>query len=138
MSFWARFTTWGILALALPVLPVGTGCSDYSSLDDYACDPADPQPCEDADRECTEVASGAFYCVLVTVKMGCQADCGDGMICDPVICVTWPCPAQCIHIVPAEYPEGEARRGYEKYPEEFVIDELRSPRVAGTPWRRCR
>jgi NADH-quinone oxidoreductase subunit I len=35
------------------------------------------------------------------------------------------CPAQCIYIKPAEYPEGDARRGYERYPVEFVIDELR-------------
>ncbi len=35
------------------------------------------------------------------------------------------CPAQCIYIKPAEYPEGHARRGYERYPVEFVIDELR-------------
>ncbi len=34
------------------------------------------------------------------------------------------CPAQCIYIKPAEYPEGDARRGYERYPEEFVIDDL--------------
>src|SRR6185369_15346696 len=35
------------------------------------------------------------------------------------------CPAQCIYIKPGEYPEGDARRGYERYPVEFVIDELR-------------
>src|SRR5262245_55174240 len=35
------------------------------------------------------------------------------------------CPAQCIYIKPGEYPEGHARRGYERFPVEFVIDELR-------------
>jgi NADH-quinone oxidoreductase subunit I len=35
------------------------------------------------------------------------------------------CPAQCIYIKPGEYAEGDPRRGYERYPVEFVIDELR-------------
>ena len=35
------------------------------------------------------------------------------------------CPAQCIYIKPGEYPPGDPRRGYERYPVEFVIDELR-------------
>ncbi len=35
------------------------------------------------------------------------------------------CPAQCIYIKPGEYPEGDKRRGYERYAVEFVIDELR-------------
>jgi NADH-quinone oxidoreductase subunit I len=35
------------------------------------------------------------------------------------------CPAQCIYIEAGEYPEGDKRRGYERYPVKFVIDELR-------------
>ncbi|MEM6960888.1 MAG: 4Fe-4S dicluster domain-containing protein, partial [Myxococcota bacterium] len=35
------------------------------------------------------------------------------------------CPAQCIHIEPAEYQPDDPRYGYERYPEVFVIDELR-------------
>lgn len=45
--------------------------------------------------------------------------------CVACLCCSTACPAQCIHIEPAEYPEGDKRRGYERYPERFVIDELR-------------
>lgn len=45
--------------------------------------------------------------------------------CVACLCCSTACPAQCIHILPAEYPEGDERRGYERYPEEFVIDQLR-------------
>jgi NADH-quinone oxidoreductase subunit I len=45
--------------------------------------------------------------------------------CVACLCCSTACPAQCIHIVPAEYPEGDKRRGYERFPSEFVIDELR-------------
>lgn len=45
--------------------------------------------------------------------------------CVACLCCSTACPAQCIYIKPAEYPEGDERRGYERYPEEFVIDELR-------------
>jgi len=45
--------------------------------------------------------------------------------CVACLCCSTACPAQCIYIKPAEYPEGDPRRGYERYPEEFVIDELR-------------
>jgi len=45
--------------------------------------------------------------------------------CVACLCCSTACPAQCIHIVPAEYPEGDERRGYERFPDEFVIDELR-------------
>jgi NADH-quinone oxidoreductase subunit I len=45
--------------------------------------------------------------------------------CVACLCCSTACPAQCIHIAPAEYPEGDARRGYERFPDEFVIDELR-------------
>lgn len=45
--------------------------------------------------------------------------------CVACLCCSTACPAQCIHIEPAEYPEGDARRGYERYPASFVIDELR-------------
>jgi NADH-quinone oxidoreductase subunit I len=44
--------------------------------------------------------------------------------CVACLCST-ACPAQCIHIEAAEYPEGDPRRGYERYPARFVIDELR-------------
>ena len=45
--------------------------------------------------------------------------------CVACLCCSTACPAQCIHIVAGEYPEGDARRGYERYPQSFVIDELR-------------
>lgn len=45
--------------------------------------------------------------------------------CVACLCCSTACPAQCIHIEPAEYPEGDERRGYERYPSRFVIDELR-------------
>ncbi|MEJ7734911.1 MAG: NADH-quinone oxidoreductase subunit I [Polyangiaceae bacterium] len=45
--------------------------------------------------------------------------------CVACLCCSTACPAQCIHIVAGEYPEGDPRRGYERYPETFVIDELR-------------
>ena len=32
---------------------------------------------------------------------------------------------QCIHIKPAEYSADDANAGYERYPEVFIIDELR-------------
>ena len=49
----------------------------------------------------------------------------DSPRCVACLCCSTVCPAQCIYIKPAEYPEGDPRRGYERYPEEFVIDELR-------------
>jgi len=49
----------------------------------------------------------------------------DSPRCVACLCCSTACPAQCIHIEPAEYPEGDARRGYERYPSVFVIDELR-------------
>lgn len=45
--------------------------------------------------------------------------------CVACLCCSTACPAQCISIEPAEYPEGDRRRGYERYPSSFVIDELR-------------
>lgn len=45
--------------------------------------------------------------------------------CVACLCCSTACPAQCIHIEPGEYPEGDARRGYERFPSRFVIDELR-------------
>lgn len=45
--------------------------------------------------------------------------------CVACLCCSTACPAQCIHIEPAEYPEGDRRRGYERYPARFVIDEVR-------------
>jgi NADH-quinone oxidoreductase subunit I len=45
--------------------------------------------------------------------------------CVACLCCSTACPAQCISIKPAEYPDGDPRRGYERYPETFVIDELR-------------
>lgn len=45
--------------------------------------------------------------------------------CVACLCCSTACPAQCIHIEPAEYPEGDERRGYERFPAAFVIDELR-------------
>ncbi|MCA9628050.1 MAG: NADH-quinone oxidoreductase subunit I [Myxococcales bacterium] len=45
--------------------------------------------------------------------------------CVACLCCSTACPAQCIHIEPAEYPVGDSRRGYERFPARFVIDELR-------------
>ena len=45
--------------------------------------------------------------------------------CVACLCCSTACPAQCIHIEPGEYPEGDARQGYERFPKAFVIDELR-------------
>lgn len=45
--------------------------------------------------------------------------------CVACLCCSTACPAQCIHIEAGEYPEGDPRRGYERYPKRFVIDELR-------------
>jgi NADH-quinone oxidoreductase subunit I len=45
--------------------------------------------------------------------------------CVACLCCSTACPAQCIHIESGEYAEGDKRRGYEKYPVKFVIDELR-------------
>ena len=45
--------------------------------------------------------------------------------CVACLCCSTACPAQCIHIEAGEYPEGDRRHGYERYPVKFVIDELR-------------
>ncbi len=45
--------------------------------------------------------------------------------CVACLCCSTACPAQCIFIEAGEYPEGDPRRGYERYPVKFVIDELR-------------
>lgn len=45
--------------------------------------------------------------------------------CVACLCCSTACPAQCIFIEPGEYAAGDERRGYEKYPVRFVIDELR-------------
>lgn len=45
--------------------------------------------------------------------------------CVACLCCSTACPAQCIFIEPAEYPEGDRRRGYERFPRRFVIDEVR-------------
>lgn len=45
--------------------------------------------------------------------------------CVACLCCSTACPAQCIHIEPAEYEPGDARAGYERYPKVFFIDELR-------------
>ncbi len=45
--------------------------------------------------------------------------------CVACLCCSTACPAQCIHIEAGEYAEGDPRYGYERYPEVFVIDELR-------------
>ncbi len=47
------------------------------------------------------------------------------MRCVACLCCSTACPAQCIFIEAAEYPEGDKRRGYERYPVKFVVDELR-------------
>jgi NADH-quinone oxidoreductase subunit I len=45
--------------------------------------------------------------------------------CVACLCCSTACPAQCIFIEAGEYPEGDPRRGYERFPKRFVIDELR-------------
>jgi NADH-quinone oxidoreductase subunit I len=45
--------------------------------------------------------------------------------CVACLCCSTACPAQCIHIEPAEYEADDPRAGYERYPRTFVIDELR-------------
>jgi len=45
--------------------------------------------------------------------------------CVACLCCSTACPAQCIYIEAGEYPEGDPRRGYERFPTKFVIDELR-------------
>jgi NADH-quinone oxidoreductase subunit I len=45
--------------------------------------------------------------------------------CVACLCCSTACPAQCIFIEAGEYAEGDKRRGYERYPVRFVIDELR-------------
>jgi NADH-quinone oxidoreductase subunit I len=45
--------------------------------------------------------------------------------CVSCLCCSTACPAQCIFIEAGEYPPGDKRRGYERYPVKFVIDELR-------------
>jgi NADH-quinone oxidoreductase subunit I len=45
--------------------------------------------------------------------------------CVACLCCSTVCPAQCIYIEAGEYPEGDPRRGYERFPKRFVIDELR-------------
>ncbi len=45
--------------------------------------------------------------------------------CVACLCCSTACPAQCIFIEAGEYAEGDSRRGYERYPVRFVIDELR-------------
>lgn len=45
--------------------------------------------------------------------------------CVACLCCSTACPAQCIFIEPGEYPVGDPRRGYERFPVKFVIDELR-------------
>ncbi len=45
--------------------------------------------------------------------------------CVACLCCSTACPAQCIFIDAGEYEEGDPRRGYERFPVRFVIDELR-------------
>ena len=45
--------------------------------------------------------------------------------CVACLCCSTACPAQCIHIEPAEYEPDDPRYGYERYPSVFMIDELR-------------
>jgi NADH-quinone oxidoreductase subunit I len=45
--------------------------------------------------------------------------------CEACLCCSTVCPAQCIHIESAEYPEGDVRRVNGRYPVRFVIDKLR-------------
>jgi NADH-quinone oxidoreductase subunit I len=49
----------------------------------------------------------------------------DSPRCVACLCCSTACPAQCIFIEAGEYPEGDKRRGYERFPVKFVIDELR-------------
>jgi NADH-quinone oxidoreductase subunit I len=49
----------------------------------------------------------------------------DSPRCVACLCCSTACPAQCIYIDAGEYPEGDPKRGYERYPVKFVIDELR-------------
>jgi NADH-quinone oxidoreductase subunit I len=53
-----------------------------------------------------------------------QRDDGDPR-CVACLCCSTACPAQCIFIEAGEYPEGDKRRGYERFPVKFVIDEIR-------------
>jgi NADH-quinone oxidoreductase subunit I len=57
-------------------------------------------------------------------RLTVRAD-GKSPRCVACYCCSTACPAQCIYIEAGEYPEGDDRRGYEKYPVKFVIDELR-------------
>ena len=45
--------------------------------------------------------------------------------CVACLCCSTACPAQCIHIEPAEYDANDPKHNYERYPKVFVIDELR-------------
>ena len=45
--------------------------------------------------------------------------------CVACLCCSTAGPAQCIFLEAGEYPEGDKRRGYERFPVKFVIDELR-------------
>lgn len=45
--------------------------------------------------------------------------------CVACLCCSTACPAQCIHIEPAEYEPDDPRYGYERFPKAFLIDELR-------------
>ena len=45
--------------------------------------------------------------------------------CVACLCCSTACPAQCIHIEPAEYTADDPRYGYERFPKVFIIDELR-------------
>ncbi|MFO0695606.1 MAG: NADH-quinone oxidoreductase subunit I [Polyangiales bacterium] len=45
--------------------------------------------------------------------------------CVACLCCSTACPAQCIHIEPAEYEPDDPRYGYERFPKVFLIDELR-------------
>ena len=45
--------------------------------------------------------------------------------CVACLCCSTACPAQCIHIEPAEYEPDDPRYGYERFPARFIIDELR-------------
>jgi NADH-quinone oxidoreductase subunit I len=52
-------------------------------------------------------------------------DDGESPRCVACLCCSTACPAQCIFIEAGEYPEGDKRHGYERFPVKFVIDELR-------------